>query len=624
MNDNLRNLDNRLNNFNNLSSNLTDKNFIRNFSIIAHIDHGKSTLADRILELTDTVSSREMLDQYLDDMDLERERGITIKAHAVRVHYNCSLDLKQYVFNLIDTPGHVDFSYEVSRSLAACEGAILVVDATQGIQAQTLANVYLALSNNLEIIPVINKIDLKSARPEEVSEEISKVIGIDKQKILHVSAKTGQGVSEILDRIVIDIPPPSGDIASPLQALIFDSEYDSYRGIVVFIRVVNGYISTGMKIKFMAENTITTVEEVGVLNPKMIKKDTLAAGEVGYIITGIKEIGNISVGDTITTLKEPALKPLPGYKKPKPMVYCGLFPIEGVNYEDLRDALGKLSLNDSSLDYAPEVSNALGFGFRCGFLGLLHMDIVKERLEREYGLSLITTAPNVAYKIIKTDGQIFEVKKPSDFPSEEKIKEIQEPYVNCTIITPKDYIGDIMKLANSKRGQFLDMQYLSADRVEIKYSMPLSEILVDFFNLLKSVSSGFASLDYEFSGYKTSELVKLDIIIAGTIYDEFSTIVHKDKAYEVGREMVTKLRKLISRENFEISIQAAIGKRVIAKERIAPYRKDVTAGLYGGDITRKRKVLEKQKKGKKKMKRLGKVSISSDAFMSFYKIDVGK
>lgn len=607
-----------------LQKNIADKNFIRNFSIIAHIDHGKSTLADRILELTETVSSREMLDQYLDDMDLERERGITIKAHAVRVHYNCSLDGNQYIFNLIDTPGHVDFSYEVSRSLAACEGAILVVDATQGIQAQTLANVYLALANNLEIIPVINKIDLKSARPEEVSEEITKIIGIQKNRILNVSAKTGQGVKEILDRIVVDIPSPKGDINNPLQALIFDSEYDSYRGIVVFIRVVNGFIQPGMKIKFMAEDTITAVEEIGVLNPKMIRKDILVAGEVGYIITGIKEIGNVSVGDTITSLKNQAQYPLPGYKKPKPMVYCGLFPIEGVNYEDLRDALAKLSLNDSSLDYVPEVSNALGFGFRCGFLGLLHMDIVKERLEREYGLSLITTAPNVAYRIVKTDGEVIEVKKPLDFPTEEKIKEIQEPYVNASIITPKEYIGDIMNLATSKRGEFVDMQYISVDRVELKYVMPLSEILVDFFNLLKSVSSGFASLDYEFSGYKASDLVKLDIIVAGTVFDEFSTIVHREKAYNVGRDMVTKLRKLISRENFEISIQAAIGKRVIAKERIAPYRKDVTAGLYGGDITRKRKVLEKQKKGKKKMKKIGKVEISSDAFMSFYKIEVGK
>lgn len=604
--------------------NVTDKSLIRNFSIIAHIDHGKSTLADRILELTETVSSRDMLDQYLDDMDLERERGITIKAHAVRVLYKYGLDGNQYIFNLIDTPGHVDFSYEVSRSLAACEGAILVVDATQGIQAQTLANVYLAMNDNLEIIPVINKIDLKSARPDEVSEEIVKIIGIEKQKIINISAKTGQGVSEILDKIVVDIPAPKGDTGSPLQALIFDSEYDSYRGIVVFIRVVNGYLCPGDRIKFMAENTVTVIEEIGVMNPKMIKKDILVAGEVGYIITGIKEIGNISVGDTITSFKDPTPNPLPGYKKPKPMVYCGLFPIEGVNYEGLRDALGKLLLNDSSLDYVPEVSGALGFGFRCGFLGLLHMDIVKERLEREYGLNLITTAPNVAYKLLKTDGEILVVKKPSDFPSEEKIKEIQEPYVNATIISPKEYIGEIMNLANGKRGQFIDMQYLSVDRVEIKYSMPLSEILVDFFNLLKSVSSGFASLDYEFSGYKASDLAKLDIIVAGSTFDELSTIVHKDKAYTIGREMVTKLRKLISRENFEISIQAAIGKRIIAKERIAPYRKDVTSGLYGGDITRKRKVLEKQKKGKKKMKRIGKISISGEAFMSFYKIDVGK
>jgi len=600
---------------------MTDNKLIRNFSIIAHIDHGKSTLADRILEMTQTVSPRDMLDQYLDDMDLERERGITIKAHAVRVLYDCKLDNNQYILNLIDTPGHVDFSYEVSRSLAACEGAILVVDATQGIQAQTLANVYLALVNELEIIPVINKIDLKSARPEEVSEELGSILGVEKSRILQISAKTGEGVSEILDRVVVDIPPPGGSVENPLQALIFDSQYDSYRGIVVLIRVVNGFIDTGMKIKFIAENAFTTVEEVGVLNPKMIKKDHLVAGEVGYLITGIKEVGNIVVGDTVTSAKDPSEVSLPGYKKPKPMVYCGLFPIEGLHYEELRDALSKLSLNDSSLDYIPEVSNALGFGFRCGFLGLLHMEIVKERLEREYGLSLLTTAPNVAYKVIKIDGEMIEVKRPSDFPAEEKIKEIHEPFVNATIISPKDYIGEIMKLANSKRGEFVDMQYISVERVEIKYVLPLSEIIVDFFNLLKSISAGFASLDYELKGYKPSDLAKLDIIVAGSPVDELSTIVHREKAYMLGRELATKLRKLISRENFEIAIQAAIGKRIIAKERIAPYRKDVTAGLYGGDITRKRKVLEKQKKGKKKMKRIGKVSIPSEAFMSFYKME---
>jgi GTP-binding protein LepA len=603
---------------------MADINLIRNFSIIAHIDHGKSTLADRILEMTDTISSRDMLEQYLDDMDLERERGITIKAHAVRVLYNCKLDGNRYIFNLIDTPGHVDFSYEVSRSLAACEGAVLVVDATQGIQAQTLANIYLALADDLEIIPVINKIDLQSARPDEVAEELGLVLGTDKNKMLHISAKTGIGVEDILERIVVDIPPPTGDAEKPLQALIFDSEYDSYRGIVVFIKVVNGFIQAGMKIKFMAENSVTSVEEVGVLTPKMIKKDNLTAGEVGYIITGVKEIGNIIVGDTVTTVKDPADTLLHGYKKPKPMVYCGLFPVEGVRYEDLREALGKLSLNDSSLDYAPEVSNALGFGFRCGFLGLLHMEIVKERLEREYDLSLITTAPNVAYKIVKTDGETIEVKKPSDFPPEEKISQIQEPFVNASIISPKDYIGEIMSAANGKRGEFVDMQYLSVERVEIKYILPLSEIIVDFFNLLKSVSAGFASLDYELLGFKPSELVKLDILVAGNQVDELSTIVHKEKAYNLGRELTTKLRKLISRENFEIAIQAAIGKRIIAKEKIAPYRKDVTSGLYGGDITRKRKVLEKQKKGKKKMKRIGKVEIPSEAFMSFYNIDTGK
>lgn len=603
---------------------MTDSKLIRNFSIIAHIDHGKSTLADRILEITETVSRREMLDQFLDDMELERERGITIKAHSVRVLYNSKSDGRQYIFNLIDTPGHVDFSYEVSRSLAACEGAILVVDATQGIQAQTLANVYLAINNNLEIIPVINKIDLKSARIDEVTMELGSVLGVKEEKILKVSAKTGYGIEEIMERIVTDVPHPDGDPEGPLQALIFDSHYDSYRGIVVLIRVVNGSINKGTKIKFMVENLTSEVEEVGIFGPDMIEKEILTAGEVGYIITGIKEVGNIMVGDTITALKNPAEKSLPGYKKPKPMVYSGLFPIEGGDYENLRDALGKLSLNDSSLDFVPEVSSALGFGFRCGFLGLLHMEIVRERLEREYGSKILTSAPNVAYRITKSDNSVIEVKRPSDFPVQEKILKIEEPYVEATIITPKDYIGDIMKLANQKRGNFKNMQYISPERVEIKYAIPLSEIIVDFFNLLKSITSGFASLDYELLEYKLSDLVKLDILVAGEKVDELSIIIHKEKAHQMGREITQRLRKLIPRQNFEVSIQAAIGKRVIAKERIAPYRKDVTAGLYGGDITRKRKVLEKQKSGKKKMKRIGKVEIPQEAFMSFYKLDIEK
>ena len=603
---------------------MIDSKLIRNFSIIAHIDHGKSTLADRILEITETVSRREMLDQFLDDMELERERGITIKAHSVRVLYNSKSDGRQYIFNLIDTPGHVDFSYEVSRSLAACEGAILVVDATQGIQAQTLANVYLAVNNKLEIIPVINKIDLKSARIDEVAMELGSVLGVKEEKILKVSAKTGYGIEEILERIVTDIPHPDGDPEGPLQALIFDSHYDSYRGIVVLIRVVNGSINKGNKIKFMVENLTSEVEEAGIFGPDMIEKELLTAGEVGYIITGIKEVGNIMVGDTITALKNPAEKSLPGYKKPKPMVYSGLFPIEGGDYENLRDALGKLSLNDSSLDFVPEVSSALGFGFRCGFLGLLHMEIVRERLEREYGSKILTSAPNVAYRITKSDNSVIEVKRPSDFPVQEKILKIEEPYVGATIITPKDYIGDVMKLANQKRGNFKDMQYISPERVEIKYAIPLSEIIVDFFNLLKSITSGFASLDYELLEYRLSDLVKLDILVAGEKVDELSIIIHKEKAYQMGREITQRLRKLIPRQNFEISIQAAIGKRVIARERVAPYRKDVTAGLYGGDITRKRKVLEKQKSGKKKMKRIGRVEIPQEAFMSFYKLDVKK
>ena len=603
---------------------MTDSRLIRNFSIIAHIDHGKSTLADRILEITETVSKREMLDQFLDDMELERERGITIKAHSVRVLYNSKSDGRQYIFNLIDTPGHVDFSYEVSRSLAACEGAILVVDATQGIQAQTLANVYLAVNNNLEIIPVINKIDLKSARIDEVTMELGSVLGVKEEKILKVSAKTGYGIEEIMERIVTDVPHPDGDPEGPLQALIFDSHYDSYRGIVVLIRVVNGSINKGNKIKFMVENLTSEVEEVGIFGPDMIEKEMLTAGEVGYIITGIKEVGNIMVGDTITALKNPAGKSLPGYKKPKPMVYSGLFPIEGGDYENLRDALGKLSLNDSSLDFVPEVSSALGFGFRCGFLGLLHMEIVRERLEREYGSKILTSAPNVAYRITKSDNSVIEVKRPSDFPVQEKILKIEEPYVEATIITPKDYIGDIMKLANQKRGNFKDMQYISPERVEIKYVIPLSEIIVDFFNLLKSITSGYASLDYELLEYRPSDLAKLDILVAGEKVDELSIIIHKEKAYQMGREITQRLRKLIPRQNFEVSIQAAIGKRAIARERIAPYRKDVTAGLYGGDITRKRKVLEKQKSGKKKMKKIGRVEIPQEAFMSFYKLDIEK
>ncbi len=601
-----------------------DRNLVRNFSIIAHIDHGKSTLADRILEITRTVSKREMLDQFLDDMDLERERGITIKAHAVRVLYNNADDGKEYIFNLIDTPGHVDFSYEVSRSLAACEGAILVVDATQGIQAQTLANVHLALEGDLEIIPVLNKIDLKSARTEEVSMELGKILGVSEDEIIKVSAKTGEGVEAVLERIAKDVPAPTGGEDAPLQALIFDSQYNSYRGVVALIRVVNGFIGKGMKVKFMGENAVSDVEEVGIFGPEMVKKDNLSVGEVGYMITGIKEVGSIVVGDTVTNEGEPAMTSLPGYKKPKPMVYSGLFPIDGGDYENLRDALGKLSLNDSSLDFVPEVSVALGYGYRCSFLGLLHMEIIKERLEREYGLKLITTAPNVAYRIILSNEDVVEVKRPSDFPDQEKIMSIEEPYAEVTIISPKEYIGKIMKLAESKRGDFVDMIYISVERVELKYIIPLSEIIVDFFDQLKSISSGYGSLDYEVMGFEQSDLVKLDILVAGDRVDELSVIVHKDKAYYIGRELALRLRKIVPRQNFEVPIQATIGKRIIAKERVAPYRKDVTAKLYGGDITRKKKLLEKQKKGKKRMKKIGRVDIPDEAFMSFYEISSDK
>jgi len=601
-----------------------DRNLVRNFSIIAHIDHGKSTLADRILEITKTISKREMLDQFLDDMELERERGITIKAHAVRVLHNNAADGKEYIFNLIDTPGHVDFSYEVSRSLAACEGAILVVDATQGIQAQTLANVHLALEGDLKIIPVLNKIDLKSARTGEVSMELGKILGVSEDDISKVSAKTGEGIEAVLNRIVKDIPAPAGSEGAPLQALIFDSQYNSYRGVVALIRVVNGFIEKGMRIKFMGENAVSDVEEVGIFGPEMIKKDNLSTGEVGYIITGIKEVGSIVVGDTVTNAGEPARASLPGYKKPQPMVYSGLFPVDGGDYENLRDALGKLSLNDASLDFIPEVSNALGYGYRCGFLGLLHMEIIKERLEREYGLKLITTAPNVAYRITLSNEEILEVKRPSDFPDLEKIMSIEEPYAEVTIITPKEYIGKIMKLAESKRGDFVDMIYISIERVEIKYIIPLSEIIVDFFDQLKSISSGYGSLDYEVMGFEQSDLVKLDILVAGDRVDELSVIVHQDNAYHIGRELALRLRKIVPRQNFEVPIQATIGKRIIAKERVAPYRKDVTAKLYGGDITRKRKLLEKQKKGKKRMKKIGRVDIPDEAFMSFYEIGKSK
>lgn len=601
---------------------MSNQKFIRNFSIIAHIDHGKSTLADRILEYTHTVSPREMFDQYLDDMDLERERGITIKAHYVTVLYKSRTDGNEYQFNLIDTPGHVDFTYEVSRSLAACEGALLVVDATQGVQAQTLANVYLALDNDLELIPIVNKIDLQSARPEEVSDELNKILGIEKSKIHRVSAKTGEGVEEILESIISEVPAPDGNESAPLQALIFDSNYDAYRGVVSLIRIKNGKISKGMKVKFMAENHVTEVEEIGVMAPKMIPKSELSTGEVGYIVTGIKEVDKIIVGDTITSCANPAEKSLPGYKKPKPMVYCGLYPIEGDDYEDLREALKKLELNDSSLIFTPEVSTALGTGFRMGFLGLLHLEIVRERLEREYNLRLLTTTPNVAYKIIKTNGEIIFLKSPADYPEEEKIVKVEEPYVSATIITPKEYIGEIMKLSSQKRGVYKDMQYISTGRVELKYAFPLSEIIVDFFNLLKSISSGFASLDYEFLEYRESDLVKLDILVGGNKVDELAVIVHKDKAYNIGREFAKKLKQEIPRQMFEIAIQASIGKRVIARETVSAFRKDVIAKLYGGDVTRKNKLLDKQKKGKKKMKKIGKVEIPSEAFMSFYKIEL--
>lgn len=602
-------------------ANIQDRqNKIRNFSIIAHIDHGKSTLADRILEYTGALSSREMQEQVLDQMDLERERGITIKLTAVQLNYRAE-DGEEYILNLIDTPGHVDFTYEVSRSLAACEGALLVVDAAQGIEAQTMANVYLALDNNLEILPVINKIDLPSADPDRVKQEIEDIIGLDASDAVLASAKAGIGIKEIIEQVVQLVPPPSGSTDQPLKALIFDSHYDAYRGIIAYVRIVDGRIKAGTKIKMMSNGKTFDVSEVGVFRPRMTTVDELNVGDVGFIVAGIKNVKDTRVGDTITEAKNMALEPLPGYRKINPMVFCGLYPIDTSDYNDLREALEKLELNDASLQYEPETSSALGFGFRCGFQGLLHMEIIQERIEREFNIPLITTAPSVIFKVTMTSGEVTEIHNPSNMPEPGMIEYIEEPYVKASIIAPNDYVGAIMELCQNKRGEFINMEYLDETRVTVYYEIPLSEIVFDFFDQLKSSTKGYASFDYEFSGYHQSKLVKMDILLNGEQVDALSFIVHRDKAYPRGRAICEKLKEIIPRQMFEVPVQASIGQKVVARETVKAMRKNVLAKCYGGDISRKRKLLEKQKEGKKRMKQVGSVEVPQEAFMAVLKID---
>ncbi len=590
---------------------------IRNFSIIAHIDHGKSTLADRLLEYTGALSAREMTEQVLDSMDLEKERGITIKAHSVRLIYKAD-DGIDYILNLIDTPGHVDFSYEVSRSLASCEGALLVVDASQGVEAQTLANAYLALEHNLEIIPVINKIDLPAANSEKTKEQIEDAIGIDCSDAILASAKEGIGTREILEAIVNKIPSPAGDDNNPLKALIFDSWFDNYQGVIVLVRVFDGKVMPGKKIKLMATENVFEVSQVGIFSPKMESAEELSSGEVGYIISGIKSVTDTKIGDTITDVDNPAQEPCPGYKDIKPMVFCGLYPTQSHQYENLRDALNKLRLNDSSFNYEPETSLALGFGFRCGFLGLLHLEIIKERLEREFDLSLLSTAPTVVYKVTKTGGDILYIENPALLP--EKYEIIEEPFVVATILMPKDFIGPILDLCQEKRGFQKSFTFIGKDRIKVEYELPLNEILWDFYDKLKSLSKGYASMDYDFIGFRESNLVKLNILINGEVVDALSLIVHKDKAYYKGKELTEKLREIIQRQMFEVVIQAAIGNKIISRESVRALRKDVIAKCYGGDITRKRKLLEKQKEGKKRMKQVGKVELPQEAFLAVLKV----
>jgi GTP-binding protein LepA len=594
---------------------MADQAHIRNFSIIAHIDHGKSTLADRILEMTKTVDPRSMRAQVLDSMDLERERGITIKAQAVRVLYDAK-DGETYQLHLIDTPGHVDFTYEVSRSLAACEGAVLVVDASQGVEAQTLANTYLAVENGLELIPVLNKIDLPGAEPERVADEVADLLGEPMDDILRISGKTGEGVIDVLEEIVKTVPPPAGDPDAPPRALIFDSEFDQYRGVIAYIRVVDGTFKKGDEIRSMVGQTQADIDDIGFFTPAMVTTKDLTAGEVGFLITGIKEVSALAVGDTLTTRANPAVDPLPGYRDVQPVVFCGLFPIDSDEYPDLRDALEKLTLNDAALSWEPEVSEALGFGFRCGFLGLLHMDIVRERLEREYDLELMATMPSVRFEVTLTDGSEEEVHIPSDFPDPVRIAEVREPMIEASILTPKEYVGSVMELCQERRGTHKGMHYLSADRVQLSYELPLAEIVIDFFDALKSRTKGYASLDYELRDMQTSDMVKLDILLAGETVDALSMIVHRDKAYDVGRSLVEKLRAKIPRQQYDVPIQAAIGANIIARETVKAFRKDVIAKCYGGDISRKRKLLEKQKEGKKRMKQVGKVEVPQEAFLA--------
>lgn len=594
---------------------------IRNFCIIAHIDHGKSTLADRLLEITGDVSSRDMEQQLLDNMDLERERGITIKARAVRFTYQAE-DGQEYVLNLIDTPGHVDFNYEVSRSLAACEGAVLVVDAVQSIQAQTLANTYLAVDHGLEIVPVINKIDLPSARPDYVKNEIENIIGIEAEDAPLISAKNGIGIEAVLEEIIHKIPHPEGDSSKPLRALIFDSVYDAYKGVIVYVRIMEGTVKSGDEIRMMATGKTFEVVEVGYLKANgTVSSDALEAGEVGFIAASIKNVSDTRVGDTVTTVKDGAAEALPGYKQVNPMVFCGIYPADGAKYEDLREALLKLQLNDASLSFEPETSLALGFGFRCGFLGLLHMEIIQERLEREYNLDLVTTAPSVIYKVIKTNGEMVEISNPTNLPPAGEIDYMEEPVARATIMTPTDYVGNIMELCQDRRGIFKDMQYIDTDRAQLHYILPLNEIIYDFFDTLKSISRGYASFDYELDGYQQSKLVKLDILLNGEMVDAMSFIVHEEKAYARGRRIAEKLKEVIPRQLFEIPIQAAVGSKIIARETVKALRKDVLAKCYGGDITRKKKLLEKQKEGKKRMRQVGSVSVPQEAFMSVLKPD---
>lgn len=600
------------------------KKYIRNFSIIAHIDHGKSTLADRLIEMTGVLTKREMEEQVLDNMDIERERGITIKSQAVRMKYKAK-DGHVYELNLIDTPGHVDFNYEVSRSLAACDGAVLVVDASQGVEAQTLANVYLAIDNNLEIVPVINKVDLPNARPDEVKKEIEDIIGIPAMDAPCISAKTGLNVEQVLERIVTDIPAPTGDENAPLQALIFDSIYDNYQGAIAYCRIKNGTVKVGDTIRLMATGKTFTVTGVGYFEPGSYSPtNQLIAGEVGYIAASIKSLSDIRVGDTITIDDRPAEKPLPGYKKVNPMVYCGLYPVDGSDYENLKIALEKLKLNDAALEFEQETSAALGFGFRCGFLGLLHLEIIEERLDREFDLSLITTSPSVIYKVYKTDGTMLEIYNPSDLPKPDEISRIEEPFVEAEILTPKEFVGNIMEICQNRRGIYVDMKYLDESRVTLIYELPLNEIIYDFFDKLKSKTKGYASFDYELKEYRPSSLVKLDILVNGENVDALSFIVHRDSAYDRGKKMIEKLKEVIPRQLFTIPLQAAIGGKIIARETISAMRKDVLAKCYGGDVTRKKKLLEKQKRGKKKMREIGNVEIPQEAFLSVLKLDDDK